>query len=162
MPQVLFIWCHLGSSFSGSGCCGASPCPAGVEMRDAETEPPPCLTPCPAKARCLPPPITPQTLHPWLCKALQRRGEVTSPPQQLPEVFHKTPAESFYSRLQGAPSSAALQDRGAPRPCRAVQVPPGTSTCPTISISRQLLGKRRHQPREDPGGKPRWRSLIEL
>lgn len=168
VPQVLFVYLvPPGQHFRGSRCCGAFLCPTGD---GAEMEPPPCLSPAfPGELHPACPSPSPQNLHPWLCKPLQRTGDVTAVPQQLPEIFHKTPAQSFYSSLQGASSSAALRDRGAPRPCRAVQVPPQSripslvpSLAPGSASPSSSSEKGSTSSMRIPAGKPHWRSLIEL
>lgn len=120
MPRVFFIWCHLGSSSSGLWNRGASLCPTGVGLRGAEMEPPPAQPqPSLPHQGTLPAPNHhPKNPAALALQTLQRTGDVTSLPQQLPGVFPEFPFQAARS-----PQLCCPPGQGSPQALQGCSVP---------------------------------------
>lgn len=167
MPQVLVIRCLSGTPVAAfHSVCSTSLGSTGVGPRDAETDPPPCLTHClPCRTEACHPPllpcsprltITPEKPTPLAQKPPAGKARCNIPPTAASKDFSQDPRGKFlFQAAQAAPSPAALQGLGGPltpqgSPGSLGTAAPATLACITLSIShpssRQLIRKRRHQP----------------
>lgn len=164
MPQVYLV--PLGQQFQWLTVLWCLSVPH--RLRGAEMDPLPAQPSLPHEAHCLPLTITPKPCSPGSANPAENRS-CHIPPTAAPRGFSPVPSTEFPFQAARSPQLCCPPGQGSPQALQGCsgalseQDPiPGTLTWPTISISQQLLGKRRQQRREDPGGTRRWRALIEL
>lgn len=119
-------WVPLGHPCcSSSQCCGTFLGSMGAELRDAETDPPPCLThylPCRTEARhpplllCSPHlTITSEKPTPLAQKPPAEKVRCNIPSTAASKDFSQDPQGEFlFQAAQAAPSPTALQGQGGP------------------------------------------------